>query len=58
MGTRDGALARATQFFDAGGFCDRLAELVAIPSTSQDPGHEADVRRYLDTTNVARARHA
>src|ERR1700749_475131 len=48
MGTRDGAIARATQFFDAGGFRDRLSELVAIPSTSQDPGHEADVQRYLD----------
>src|SRR5580658_296951 len=47
MGTRDGAIARATQLFDGGGFRDRLAELVAIPSTSQDPGHEADVGRYL-----------
>ena len=36
------------EFFDSNGFRDRLAELVAIPSTSQDPGHEADVRRYLD----------
>src|SRR6201996_1927377 len=49
MGTREGAVARALQFFDSGGFRDQLAELVAIPSTSQDPGHEADVRRYLDT---------
>jgi acetylornithine deacetylase/succinyl-diaminopimelate desuccinylase-like protein len=49
MGTRKGAIAGATQFFDEGGFRDRLAELVAIPSTSQDPGHEADVQRYLDT---------
>ena len=48
MGTRDGAIARATRFFDGGGFRDRLAGLVAIPSTSQDPGHEADVQRYLD----------
>ncbi len=51
--TREGALRRALDFFDAapgaGGFRDRLAELVAIPSTSQDPGHEADVRRYLET---------
>ena len=49
MGTRDGAIGRATQFFDGGAFRDRLAELVAIPSTSQDPGHEPDVQRYLDT---------
>jgi acetylornithine deacetylase/succinyl-diaminopimelate desuccinylase-like protein len=48
MGTREGAIAQALQFFDGGQFRDRLAGLVAIPSTSQDPGHEADVRRYLE----------
>jgi Peptidase family M20/M25/M40 len=48
MATRDGAIARVTRFFDDGGFRERLAGLVAIPSTSQDPGHEADVQRYLD----------
>ena len=48
MASRDGAIARALAFFDGGGFRDRLAELVAIPSTSQDPGHEADVQRYLE----------
>jgi acetylornithine deacetylase/succinyl-diaminopimelate desuccinylase-like protein len=47
MPTRDGAVGRALSFFDSNGFRDRLAALVAIPSTSQDPGHEADVRRYL-----------
>ena len=47
MASRDGAIARAHAFFDEGGFRDRLTELVAIPSTSQDPGHEADVDRYL-----------
>jgi acetylornithine deacetylase/succinyl-diaminopimelate desuccinylase-like protein len=49
MASRDGAIGRAQAFFDKGGFRDRLAELVAIPSTSQDPGHEADVDRYLRT---------
>ena len=48
MGTREGAIASALAFFDAGKFRDRLAELVAIPSTSQEPGREADLRRYLD----------
>ena len=48
MGSRDGAMARSLGAFDAGAFRARLAELVAIPSTSQDPGHEADVRRYLE----------
>jgi acetylornithine deacetylase/succinyl-diaminopimelate desuccinylase-like protein len=47
MTTRDGAIAGALGFFDNGGFRDRLAALVAVPSTSQDPGHEADVRAYL-----------
>jgi acetylornithine deacetylase/succinyl-diaminopimelate desuccinylase-like protein len=47
MASRDGALARALTVFDSNGFRDRLAELVAIPSTSQDPRHEADVQRYL-----------
>ncbi len=48
MASRDTAIARGLEFFDGGGFRDRLAALVAIPSTSQDPGHEADVRRYLE----------
>ncbi|MDR3536164.1 MAG: M20/M25/M40 family metallo-hydrolase [Acetobacteraceae bacterium] len=47
MPSREGALARALSFYDSNGFRDRLADLVAIPSTSQDPGHEADVQRYL-----------
>ncbi len=33
--------------FDDGAFQRHLAELVAIPSTSQDPGHEAELARYL-----------
>ena len=49
MGTRDSAIAAALAFFDAGGFRDHLAELVAIQSTSQEPGHEVEVRRYLDS---------
>jgi acetylornithine deacetylase/succinyl-diaminopimelate desuccinylase-like protein len=47
MASRDGALARALSWFDGNRFRDHLAELVAIPSTSQDPGHAADVQRYL-----------
>ena len=41
------AIKRALDEFDNGGFRQRLADLVAIPSTSQDPGHEADIDRYL-----------
>ena len=47
MPTRETAIARALDFFDTNGFRERLAGLVAIRSTSQDPAHEADVRRYL-----------
>ena len=48
MATRDGAIARAYEHFDSGAFRDRLAALVAIPSTSQEPGREAAMRDYLD----------
>ncbi|HEY6433704.1 MAG TPA: M20 family metallopeptidase [Acetobacteraceae bacterium] len=48
MGTRDGAIGRALSWFDSGAFRDRLAALVAIRSTSQDPGHEAELGRYLE----------
>jgi acetylornithine deacetylase/succinyl-diaminopimelate desuccinylase-like protein len=47
MPSRDGALTRALNDFDSNRFRDHLASLVAIPSTSQDPGHEADVQHYL-----------
>ena len=48
MPTRDAALARALEGFDSNAFRDHLAELVTIPSTSQDPAHLPDVGRYLD----------
>ena len=46
MASREGALARAQAAFD-GSFRDRLAALVAIPSTSQDPAYAEHCRRYL-----------
>ncbi len=49
MGTREGAVARATSFFDEGGFRDRLADLISIPSTSQEATFAADIDRYLET---------
>ena len=48
MGTRERAIERAVQFFDGGEFCARLAGLVAIPSTSQEPEHDPDLHYYLD----------
>ena len=47
MNTREAAIQSALQFFDGGGFRDRLAALVAIPSTSQDPGHLPDLIAYV-----------
>ncbi len=48
MGTRESAIGEALAFFDAGKFRDWLAELVAIRSTLQEPGREAEVQRYLE----------
>ena len=48
-GSRDSGVAAALAFFDEGGFERRLSDLVAIRSTSQDPGHEADLHTYLAT---------
>ncbi len=48
-GSRDNAVTNALAFFDDGGFEQRLGDLVAIRSTSQDPGHERDLAQYLET---------
>lgn len=48
MGTREGAIDRARRYFDQGRFRDLLGSLIAVPSTSQDPDHRADVRRYIE----------
>jgi len=47
VGSRDGAVMRAAGLFDSGTFRERLAELVAVPSTSQDATFAPDVARYL-----------
>ena len=47
MGTREGAVARALEFFDGGGFRDRLADWWRSPALTR-PGHEGDVRHYLE----------
>jgi acetylornithine deacetylase/succinyl-diaminopimelate desuccinylase-like protein len=48
MATREGAISRAASFFDGGGFKSLLSDLVAIPSTAQEEGREADLDRYLN----------
>jgi acetylornithine deacetylase/succinyl-diaminopimelate desuccinylase-like protein len=47
MPSREGAIARVRQEFDSQAFARRLAALVAIPSTSQEAAHRAELRRYL-----------
>jgi acetylornithine deacetylase/succinyl-diaminopimelate desuccinylase-like protein len=47
MPTREDAIARAHAAFADNSFRDRLAALVAIPSTSQDSVHAPDLDRYL-----------
>ncbi len=47
-GTKAGAIGRALQEFDEGGFEARLHELVAVQSTSQDPACAAALQGYLD----------
>jgi len=48
MNTRADAIQSALEFFDGGGFRDRLAALVAIPSNSQDSGHLPDLIAYVE----------
>ena len=48
MSTREAAVARALAGFDDGGFKRLLTDLVAYQSTSQDPGHDAELARYLE----------
>ena len=47
MPSRDAALARAATFFDEGHYKALLTRLVAVRSTAQEPGFEAELTRYL-----------
>ncbi|MGK7867211.1 hypothetical protein [Falsiroseomonas sp. E2-1-a20] len=49
MGSREGAIARAVDFFDGGGFERLLTDLVAVPSTSQEEGSGPALSAYLDS---------
>ncbi|HRD75224.1 MAG TPA: M20/M25/M40 family metallo-hydrolase, partial [Hyphomicrobiaceae bacterium] len=48
--TRDEALSQALSYFDdhQGGYLADLAALVAVPTESQNPERQGDLRRYLD----------
>jgi acetylornithine deacetylase/succinyl-diaminopimelate desuccinylase-like protein len=48
VSSRDGAIDRARDEFESGRFRDRLAALVAVPSTSQEAAHAGDLVVYLD----------
>ena len=45
--SRTGAIARASDYFDRGGFFEDLARRVAIPTESQDPTRRPQLHRYL-----------
>ncbi|WP_346659297.1 M20 family metallopeptidase [Bradyrhizobium sp. 15] len=47
MGTRSGAILRAEQYFDTGGFVADLQRRVAIPTTSQQMDATPALERYL-----------
>ena len=51
MSSRAGAVERALAFFDDGGFEARLAALVAVRSTSQDPEFAAELPKYLEAVS-------
>ena len=46
--SRDSAIALAHEAFDSGTFLGDLAELVAVPTESQNPARGAELRHYLD----------
>jgi acetylornithine deacetylase/succinyl-diaminopimelate desuccinylase-like protein len=48
MPSREGAIGRATTFFDDGRFASLLGGLIAIPSTSQEADSGPALHRYLD----------
>ena len=45
--TRDGAIARVTDYFECGGYFEDLARRVAIHSESQEPSQKPELYRYL-----------
>jgi acetylornithine deacetylase/succinyl-diaminopimelate desuccinylase-like protein len=46
--SRDRVIAWAAQYFDEGRFFEELARRVAIPTESQNPARDAELRAYLD----------
>ena len=46
-GSRNGAIARAEQYFDGGGFLADLQRRVAIPTTSQEQGSMPALQQYV-----------
>jgi acetylornithine deacetylase/succinyl-diaminopimelate desuccinylase-like protein len=46
--SREAAIAAAFEEFDRGAFLAELAELVAVPTESQDPARLPELARYLD----------
>ncbi len=51
-GTRDGAIARALDYFDSGAFLEDLGRRVTYATESQKPGNLEPLHGYLDTEMV------
>ena len=45
--SREGAIARVTDYFDSGGYFEDLARRVAIHTESQEPSQKPELYRYL-----------
>ncbi len=50
--SRADAIARAEDYFDAGGFKEVLARLIALPTESQNPDRSAVLSQYLNTEMI------
>ena len=54
MTIRADALAQVEAYFDSGRFLEELADLIAVPSESQDPRGAPHLRSYLEEQMVPR----
>ncbi|WP_340108981.1 M20 family metallopeptidase [Pikeienuella sp. HZG-20] len=52
--SREGAIQRASDWFDSGAFQSELSRLVAYETESQNPAQKAELSRYLDEAMAPR----
>ncbi len=51
---RDGAIAKASEYFESGAYFAELADLVTYPTESQNPARKAELSRYLNSAILPR----